>query len=399
MDRKQKIVYIVTVQKSGFLNQRIGKMLLLRSHYDRLILVCSGRKTRCIGDVWEIRHSMNPTGVLRKLGLQPLKVALDKWLYFPSTQVLFVKAVQRVLSTSIGKQLESGAEITVVTCVPDHSLCLLGMSLKKKFPDLRWVVDWQDLWSHDPYYLMRIPRLYRGRLRRIEKQVLQSCDMNVTTNPLAEKVLAYDYHVPKQRVTSIYHPIAGDMNAAGTTQHDAKRDKVCMAFLGNLFKPPKVPGDKVLQALRYVRQRGVNAELHLYGELPAVYQKETATSGVKQHCFIRGKDALASLRRHDFLLLVLEDLPSCRIITHAKLPQYLLAGRPIIGIVPQQSAVAEVLRETGSGWIIPAEKDWGRELYRILSGYLAGQDLPQRNEAALQKFSWQSLAPRWLEIL
>ena len=395
----RKIVYIVTVHKQAVLNQRIRKLLMLRGHFDRMVLVCGGEETAYEGDVWALRHVVNPTGVLRKVGLEPLKGIIDHWLYFPSPQVLFVKAAERALSRAIREQMANGVDVTVVTCVPNHALCLLGLALKREFPALRWVVDWQDLWSHDPYYLMRIPRLYRGRLLRTERQILDSCDMNVTTNPYAGEVLEQQYQVPAQRVTSIYHPFGDDEDADESPPSGARRRTVRIAFLGNLFKPPKVPGDKVLEALRHVRQEGVDAELHLYGSVPPEYEERLAAAGVSVHSFVEGKEIVARLRQSDFLLLVLEDLPSCQIIMHAKLPQYLLAGQPIIAIAPQPSAVAGIVQETGSGYVIPARLDWGEELYRLLAGYLAGAELPERNEAAVQQFNWRNLAPRWLDIL
>ncbi|HFC53755.1 MAG TPA: hypothetical protein ENJ43_04920 [Gammaproteobacteria bacterium] len=397
----QKIVYVVTVHKKAVLNQRIRKLLMLREYFTRMVLVCGGDETVYDDDVWEIRHAINPTGVLRKLGLEPLKGTIDNWLYFPSPQVLFVKAVQRALSRAIRRQLSEGAEVTVVTCVPNHALGLLGLALKKEFPNLRWVMDWQDLWSHDPYYMMRIPLLYRGRLLRTERQILESCDMNVTTNPYAAEVLERQYEVPSERVTSIYHPFGDDedANANEPVRRCTAGNRVRIAFLGSLFKPPKVPGDKVLDALRYVRQKGVDIELELFGNAPQGYEEKLAAAGVSQHGFIEGKEIILRLRRSDFQLLVLEDLPSCRIIMHAKLPQYLLAGKPIIAIAPRPSAVADIVQETGSGYVIPAQQDWGVELHRLLADYLAGTELPERNEKAVQQFNWNNLAPRWLEIL
>ncbi len=395
----QKIVYVVTVHNHAVLNQRIRKLLMLRKRFDRMILICGGEETIYSDDVWEIRHSINPTGVLRKLGLEPLKETIDNWLYFPSPHVLFVKAVQRALSRSIRHQLEEGAEITVVTCVPNHALGLLGLALKKEFPSLRWIMDWQDLWSHDPYYLMRVPQRHRERLLRTERSILESCDVNVTTNPFAAKVLEQQYEVPADRVVSIYHPFGDDEDVGDSLCNRDRGGTVRISFLGNLFKPPKVPGDKVLEALRQVRQKGVDVELELFGNAPRDYEERLAEAGVRRCGFIEGKEIIVRLRQSDFLLLVLEDLPSCKTIMHAKLPQYLLAGRPIIAIAPQPSAVAGIIQETSSGYVIPARNEWGEELFRLLTSYLAGAPLPERNEEAVQRFNWRHLAPRWLEIL
>lgn len=399
-----KIVYIVAAHSRAGLNERVRKLLLLSGNFDRLVFVCAGEKTTLTDEVWEIRHTINPTGILCKLGLGGLKKAVDRWLYFPSPQVLFAKAAHSRLAKSIAKDLELGLQVSLVTCVPPHALCLLGLKLKKKFSALHWVVDWQDLWSYDAYYLYQVPWPYRNRLRRVEKQVFAACDMNVTTNPFAKRVMERYYQVPADRVTSIYHPFSDDdaredKRGMECYARDPERRAVRLIFLGSLFKPPKVPGNKVLEAIRYVRERGIDAELHLYGNVPDDYTDELAATGVVLRGYLDSEDIIAHIRQCDFLLLVLADLSNCRTIMHAKLPQYLLAGRPLITITPEPSAVAEIVRNTGSGYVVPAGEEWGSGIYKILDEYLDGVPLPERNESVVQQFNWRNLANQWLGIL
>ncbi len=205
-----KIVYIVTAHGREAINERVRNFLLLRPHFSKLVLVCAGDKTCITDELWEIRHTTNPTGILRKLGLGRLKGIIDRWLYFPSPQVLFVRAAYGRLKKAIAIDLMQGREVTLVTCVPHHALCLLGLKLKQDFSRLRWIMDWQDLWSYDTYYLHRVPWPYRNRVCRLEKRTFSSCDMNVTTNPYAKQVLEQHYQVPAGRVISIYHPFSND---------------------------------------------------------------------------------------------------------------------------------------------------------------------------------------------
>jgi len=54
-------------------------------------------------------------------------------------------------------------------------------------------------------------------------------------------------------------------------------------------------------------------------------------------------------------MLALSDSPNCNVILHSKLPHYLSLERPILALVPENSAVAEIVTETGTGYVIPAQ--------------------------------------------
>jgi hypothetical protein len=66
--------------------------------------------------------------------------------------------------------------------------------------------------------------------------------------------------------------------------------------------------------------------------------------------------------------------------------------------VPEQSFVADIVRETGTGVVISAESDWTEQLKKVLA---AGRscELPIRNEAAIKRFSWDRISHEWLTAI
>ena len=83
---------------------------------------------------------------------------------------------------------------------------------------------------------------------------------------------------------------------------------------------------------------------------------------------------------------------------HQKIPEYLLAGPPIIAIVPRNSAVAEIIECTGTGYVIAADSDWAQGIRDIFERDSA-TTRPRRREAEIQRFSWQFVRRQWLEAL
>ena len=185
-------------------------------------------------------------------------------------------------------------------------------------------------------------------------------------------------------------------------EKNSNNDVIRIGFLGILFKPPRVPGEKVMNAINHVKNSGLNVELHLFGNLPQVTKslKKNIQEGV---LIIHGKttheESLRRLGQCDFVLLALSDLPNCRAVMSIKLPHYLMLGHPIIGIVPEKSATAEIITKTGSGFVISSNNNWGEELKRILNDSLSKKISLQRNEKIIESYSWKNISIQWLDAL
>ena len=395
------VVYLVTGTPP---NDRVSKVAQLGGQFHKLILVrrnAAPNRPAIVSDekTWVLRSIPNPIGALRRIGLRRAASALDRF-YFPNTAVLYAKAVERRLRRAIAADLASGREVCLITCAPPHAVCMAGLKLKRAFPNIRWLVDWQDLWSYDENYFLLVPTFYRPRVKRVEAEILRNADVNITTNERAKQVLEAQYRA--QRVVAIPHHFTRAEFDGGQARRDDRtvsaERPITIGFLGTLFKPPRVPGERFVETIRHLRAAGTNVELHVHGGIPEHLEgarQRLARDGTLLHGRTSHSEGIALLSQYDFLLLLLADLPNSRAVMSIKLPHYLLVGRPIIAVVPEQSAVADVVRETGTGVVIAAESDWADQLQSILRSR-CGSSWPTRNEAAIERFSWQHVSREWL---
>jgi hypothetical protein len=82
------------------------------------------------------------------------------------------------------------------------------------------------------------------------------------------------------------------------------------------------------------------------------------------------------------------------------LPHYFLVNKPILAIVPEDSAVADIIKKTGSGYVIPSSKShWGKELKNILDEMSSDYRPLQRRENMINEYSWSNISKQWLHIL
>jgi len=398
----ERVVYVVANWPGGG-NDRVRKLLRLREQFRGLVLVTPGDEVRDDPRDLVVPPWPNPLGVLRLLGFNRLKRAVERYLYFPSTHVLFVHRVKRRVVRRIAADVAAGRTVTLLTTAPPHALGLIGLFVKSRFPEVRWVVDWQDLWSYDENYLLPIPPRYRDRARRLEQRMLAAADLNLTTNARAMAVLRDVYGVARNRLDYVHHhfdraDFAGAGNASDLADvrnlHGGR--VVRIGFLGTLFKPPRVPGREVVDVVAQLRAEGHDVELHVHGGIePNTRAELEGLDGLVLHGRVSHEDSVRQLAGYDYLLLLLADLANCRAVMSIKLPHYMIVGRPILAIVPGDSAIADIVSDTGTGHVVPVEGDWRTALRRILTGNDAAGHLNQRDPQAIEAYSWDRLSRRW----
>jgi glycosyltransferase involved in cell wall biosynthesis len=98
--------------------------------------------------------------------------------------------------------------------------------------------------------------------------------------------------------------------------------------------------------------------LTLLGTLDAAARREVEGSGLGSSVHVLAQTdhaaALQAMRSADALLLVANTTPGAEATVPGKLFEYLAIGRPVVAIAPPESSTADVLRQTGGGWLAPA---------------------------------------------
>jgi len=402
LQKKSDLTLYIISYHQEYIGHRIELFLKLKKYFRKMILVCRYGSANNEENII-IKGYPNPFGLLRIIGLNKLKIKLEKYFYFPTHKILYVWDVKRKLKKRIKNELKRGEKIAIFISVPPHDNSIIGLALKKIFPQIILVIDWRDLWSYDEFYLQKTSALYKNKLLKIEKEVLNNCDLNITTNYKAKEVLNKNYNISSEKIRTINHPFYEKDILIHDEKYSAKKnnEKIKIGFLGYLFKPPKVPGEKIVAAFRELRKKGLNVELNIYGDRTLAAKKSVKNENepaVVLHKRTSHKKSLMEIAKCDFLLLALSDLPNCKIIMHSKFPHYLLLKKPIIAIVPQNSYIAELVKKTGTGYIVSIGENIVLQLLRIFQHHEKNKNRPTRNENEINKFSWDNISKQWLQI-
>ena len=101
-------------------------------------------------------------------------------LFIPDARKYWKKNVVKTIEAYLKKNPEID---TLITTGPPHSVHLIGRALKNKTP-LRWIADFRDPWTTISYHqYLRLSKSSRQKHKKLEEQVLNSCDDLIVTSP------------------------------------------------------------------------------------------------------------------------------------------------------------------------------------------------------------------------
>jgi len=396
------VLYVITGRVEGS-DARAAAVASLSNRFADCHFVYPDRR-RNSDNPWAVRPWRNPFHLFELLNLRSVSRWLARWVLFPSADTLFTRKLRKRLRRAIRSDLDSGRQVTVLLTAPPHATVMLAQQVKADAPQSRVIIDWQDLWSYDESYFLRAPKPYRERLLEIEQRAMEVADLNIATNENARRLMLQRHQLAPAKVAAIHHHYhaAGAGTEAGQNAGGQPAQGGCrIGFLGNLFKPPKVRGDKIFSLLDQLADSR-DVSLQLIGDTTGRVDqamRQLRNPCVQYHQRMPLQEAVHQLATMDLLLLTLEDLPNCKIIMHGKLPAYLSAGPPIVALVPDDSFVAALIRRTGSGFVLSDPEQWQAELGAIIDQALAGTLKNHRNTAEIERLDWRNLQNCWLQAL
>ncbi len=216
---------------------------------------------------------------------------------------------------------------TVITVSMPFASQQIGLSLKKKFPQINWIVDIGDPLFNASHIDVR--RIYAPFLKKIEKKVLQTADKVSITN---ENMLKYyeqylDFSSEKTKVILPLLHLSKEQNQ----YFEKESDGIDLGYFGAFYEPVRTP-----RVLFYFLEKIKNYDLalsqkikiHIFGDiLPAFANELKNNSHFVLHGLKSRKDSSEAMASMDFLInignITWWQLPS-------KIADYLGANRPII---------------------------------------------------------------------
>jgi glycosyltransferase involved in cell wall biosynthesis len=275
-----------------------------------------------------------------------------------------VRAAERILSIQ-------DIDYLLTSSYPNTSH-LIGLHLHRKF-GLKWIADFRDGWTQNPYFGKGLTPLHGALNRYLERKVVKAADaVLAVSEPIVDHLasLADDekvYLVPNGFDEEDFLGI-----------QPLKFEKFTIAYTGTLFMQ-RSP-ENFFAAVRGLLDTypGISEQFQVIfrTQMKPEHERDIVELGI-QHV-IRNwglgtyREALQLQLSADALLVMEGEAKHAEIMLTQKVFEYAAAGKPVICIAPP-SALAQFVKKSGIGVVLPPENVFRikETLYEAFNGQLS----------------------------
>lgn len=250
------------------------------------------------------------------------------------------------------KLLSTGRFDAVLTTGPPHSTHLSGAALQA-LTGTPWLADFRDPWTDINYYQELPHTQWAQRLdEALERLVLRRAQAITTVSPSWCNLLRQNVERPDR---DRFHIVQNgyDEEDVAERQHAVDTDVFSVTHVGSLYSsrnPTALWG-----ALKRLREEDAVPDLRI--RLVGLVDPPVRVS-LQEHdldevtefvSYVPHDEAVAYMQRAGLLLLSIEDFPAATGMLTGKIYEYLVSGRPVLGVGPPEGDAAALLERTDGG--------------------------------------------------
>lgn len=242
--------------------------------------------------------------------------------------------------------------ITVFTAGPPQSTHLVGLSLKKLFPQIQWIADFHDYWTD----ISHLSKFYRTKIahyfdKKLELKVLRSADKVMTHCLSSQRILSSKLgSVPDEK---IFVHTMGYNEDLFVRKEPVKQDEFSIVYTGTLsaLYDPMIFFKAFKSAIEM--NKGIAASIIFIGsvfpEIQDIADKEGLQHNFKLKGYVPHTEAIKAMSESSALLLINPRTKEEKNIVPGKIYEYLASFKPIISISSGGSENGFIIKNCKAG--------------------------------------------------
>jgi len=331
---------------------------------------------------------------------QSWKSRLSIWVrgnfFIPDARVFWVKPSIKFLE----QYLKENKIDVLVTSGPPHSLHMIGLGLKKKLPNLKWIADFRDPWTEISYYKhLKLTKSSDRKHRQLESAVFKNADITLATSYTDAE------NFRKAGANAVCITNGFDESDASATHEKSQEKAFTLSYIGVLeqLRNPENLWKVLDELVKENQEFADHFTLKFAGRVDDKILQSIESSNLKNHIlnlgYISHDKAVEEMANSNLLLITNFPNESSKGIIPGKIFEYLATGKHIISFGPTGADVSRILAETGAGKHFGYEdskavKDFILEKYELWKN---GNLL--KNTQNIEQFSRKNLTEKLVEIL
>lgn len=297
-------------------------------------------------------NEVNPVNGGKKSWKQKLSLYIRGNFFIPDPRIMWVRPSVKFLKSYLKKHPVDA----IVSTGPPQSMHLIGLELSKA-TGLPWLADFRDPWTKI-FYFKHLELTHRSEAKHqaLEKKVVDGATRVIAVSPMVKKDFEAITSTPVELITNGFDeedfndPFEADeyfnITHTGLFASDGDPEILWKVLAA------KCQEDKEFQKLLRIRLVGKTDQEIVNSIDTAGLGPNLVNLGYQSH-----EVAVREQRNASVLILPLRKEPEYEAVLPGKLFEYLASRRPILGIGQTDGAMAQVVRNTGSGIVY----DWNEE--------------------------------------
>ena len=333
---------------------------------------------------------------------QSWKSKLSIWVrgnfFIPDARVFWVNPSTQFLE----QYLKINNIETIVTSGPPHSMHLIGLNLKTKFPDLKWIADFRDPWTEISYYKhLKLTKKSDKKHRQLESEVFKNADITMATSYTD----AENFRKNGANAFCITNGFDETDSNSQTLQPSNSPTKFTLSYIGVLeqLRNPENLWKALDNLVKTNADFAKNFNLKFVGRIDDKILEAIERSSLKNHIqslgYVSHDKAVDEMAKSSLLLITNFPNDSSKGIIPGKIFEYLATGKQIISFGPNEADVAKILDETKAG------KHFGYNDFKEIEDFILEKFELWKNRNLLEntqnieQFSRRNLTKKLVEIL
>ncbi|MGE8555944.1 MAG: glycosyl transferase family 1 [Chryseobacterium jejuense] len=283
---------------------------------------------------------------------QSWKSKLSIWVrgnfFIPDARVFWVKPSVKFLE----KYVQENKIDTIVTSGPPHSLHLIGLGLKDKLPNLKWIADFRDPWTEISYYKhLKLTKSSDKKHRQLESAVFKKADITLATSYTDAD------HFRKDGANAVC--ITNGFDESDSHEKAAEQKEThtsfVLSYIGVLeqLRNPENLWKALDELVKENTEFAKHFSLKFVGRIDDKIFHTIENSSLKNHIlnlgYLSHGKAVEEMQTSEMLLITNFPNESSKGIIPGKIFEYLASGKQIISFGPDQADVAKILEDTHAG--------------------------------------------------
>lgn len=334
---------------------------------------------------------------------QSWKSKLSIWVrgnfFIPDARVFWVKPSV----TFLEKYLKENKIDTIVTSGPPHSLHLIGLGLKNKMPDLKWVADFRDPWTEISYYKhLKLTKSSDKKHRQLESAVFKNADITLATSYTdAENFRKAGGNA--FCITNGYDESDSGKKAKGQNLQNGQA--FTLSYIGVLeqLRNPENLWKALDELIEENAEFAADFKLKFVGRIDDKILQSIENSSLKNHIlnlgYLAHGKAVEEMQNSDMLLITNFPNEASKGIIPGKIFEYLASGKQILSFGPDKADVAKILEETQAGKHFSYQDTENIKKFILEKYELWKNDSLIENTQHIEQFSRKNLTQQLTEVL